>query len=124
MLVVVCIVNTPRRRLATGRDSDDLRLPKRLMRSSHLCGLDENRVVDADTNRRTKRTHQKREPRRLATHLRCLDPLDLQDKPGRETFWRLLSGRGRLDTHVCRHTFATRWLRDGGRMDTLAKDRS
>ncbi len=46
---------------------------------------------------------------------------------GEATFarwWRLCCERARVayrNPHVCRHTFATRWLRDGGRMDTLAK---
>jgi len=46
---------------------------------------------------------------------------------GEATFarwWRTCCERARVsyrNPHVCRHTFATRWLRDGGRMDTLAK---
>jgi len=46
---------------------------------------------------------------------------------GEATFarwWRACCERARVsyrNPHVCRHTFATRWLRDGGRMETLAK---
>ena len=46
---------------------------------------------------------------------------------GEATFarwWRTCCERARVpyrNPHVCRHTFATRWLRDGGRMETLAK---
>src|SRR5262249_12086748 len=46
---------------------------------------------------------------------------------GEATFarwWRTCCERARVayrNPHVCRHTYATRWLRDGGRMETLAK---
>ena len=46
---------------------------------------------------------------------------------GEATFarwWGACCERARVpyrNPHVCRHTYATRWLRDGGRMDTLAK---
>jgi hypothetical protein len=51
-----------------------------------------------------------------------------RDRPiGEATFarwWRTCCERARVayrNPHVCRHTYATRWLRDGGGMETLAK---
>ena len=56
------------------------------------------------------------------------DPRLHRERPiGEATFarwWRSCCERARVayrNPHTCRHTFATRWLRDGGRMDTLAK---
>ena len=56
------------------------------------------------------------------------EPRIHRERPvGEATFarwWRSCCERARVayrNPHTCRHTFATRWLRDGGRMDTLAK---
>jgi len=56
------------------------------------------------------------------------DPRLHRERPvGEATFarwWRTCCDRARVayrNPHTCRHTYATRWLRDGGRMDTLAK---
>jgi len=56
------------------------------------------------------------------------EPRIHRERPiGEATFarwWRCCCERARVayrNPHTCRHTFATRWLRDGGRMDTLAK---